>query len=390
MTEKKKKRTIEGRRKFITQTAALSTFTIIPNWVLSGRGNIAPSDRINLGYIGAGRQALNLQKAFLKTGEVQITAVCDVYQAKVENFVSEVNFYYAEKTGRAKFQGCQGYEDFRKILNRKDIDAVVIATPDHWHGVLAVMSAEAGKDIYCEKPLSLTISEGRAMVNATRKYNRVFQTGSMQRSWPEFRHTVELIRNGYIGDIQKIKVSIGGPPVPYSLPKESIPPELNWNLWLGPNEYVHYNHELNPVLGDKLWAQWRYYKGLGGGDMTDWGAHMFDIVQWALDMDNGGPTEIIPPDGEEYHFLTYKYHNGITMSREDFGKKHAIQFTGSSGTIDVQRHKLTTFPETLATKKLGDDEKRVYYSDNHYKDFLDAIRKRSEPIADVETGHRSA
>lgn len=276
------------------------------------------------------------------------------------------------------------------ILSRKDIDAVVIATPDHWHAVQAVKAAEAGKDIYCEKPLSLSIKEGRAMADAARKHNRIFQTGNMQRSYPEFRHAVELIRNGYIGEIKTIKVSVGGPPVPYNLPEETVVEGLDWNEWLGPNDYQYFNHELNPALGDSLWARWRDFKEFGGGGMTDWGAHMFDIAQWALDMDDSGPLEIIPPNGKDYPFLTYKYKDGVTMTHENFGKNNAIQFIGTEGQIQIQRGKLVTMPVALKDKQIGADEKHVYRSDNHYKNFLMAIRSRSKPICDVEVGHRTA
>jgi len=379
-----------SRRKFIANAAALSAFFIVPRFVLGGKGYTAPSDMITLGYIGAGRQAINLQKSFLKTDEAKIIAACDVYKDKVESFVKQVNAFYAEKAGETTYEGCRSYANFMDLLDQKDIDAVVIATPDHWHAAMVVRAAKAGKDIYSEKPLSLTVKEGRAMVDAVNKHGRVFQTGSMQRSMPEFRQAVELIRNGYLGNLKSVKVSIGGPPVPYDLPEEPLPAGLDWNFWLGPNEYVAYNHQLNPVLGDPLWGRWRDFKGLGGGDMTDWGAHMFDIVQWALDMDRSGPVEIIPPNGKDVTALTYKYDNGITVTKEDFGKKHAIQFTGSDGQIEIQRGKLVTTPASLKDKVIGENEKRVYNSPNHYKDFLNAIRKRSQPVSDIETGHRSA
>lgn len=380
-----------NRRKFIGQAVAIATaFSIIPRHVL-GKGFIAPSDKINLGFIGTGRQGITLQKYFTETGEEQIIAACDVYQQKLDNFVKITNAFYGDKYGKTSiYKGCTPYKDFRELLANKDIDAVVIATPDHWHAAMAVRAAEAKKDIYCEKPLSLTIKEGRAMVEATRKYKRVFQTGSMQRSSPEFTQAVELIRNGYLGDITGIKVTLGDPPIPYNLPEESVPVGLDWNFWLGPNEFVHFNHELAPVLGDPLWARWRDFKGLGGGDMTDWGGHMFDIVQWSLDMDHAGPVEIIPPNGKEYPLLTYKYENGITVTHETVGKKHSIDYTGTEGTLEVQRRKLVTTPASLADKKIGPNEKQVYHSNNHYKDFFQAMRNRSKPIADVETGHRSA
>jgi predicted dehydrogenase len=379
-----------SRRKFINQAAIMSTFMIVPRFVLGGRGFTAPSDKITIGFIGLGRQGIGLAGYFLKLDEVQVVAASDVYADKVNNFTKTVNNFYSGKTGQSSYKACKPYEDFRELLAQKDINAVVIATPDHWHAVQAIRAAEAGKDIYCEKPLSLTVREGRAMVKAARKHNRVFQTGSMQRSAPEFRQTAELIRNGYLGQIKDIKVSIGGGPLPYDLPKEDLPPGLNWDLWLGPNEYVHYNNQIAPAPGADIWARWRYYKGLGGGDLTDWGAHMFDIVQWSLDMDESGPTEIIPPNGKDVQFLTYKYANGITMTQENFGKGHAIRFIGTEGQLDVQRKKLETSKPELATRVIADTEKKVYKSESHYRDFTDAIRSRKKPICDIETGHRSA
>jgi predicted dehydrogenase len=378
------------RRKFITGAAALSAFLIVPRHVLGGKGFVAPSDRINLGFIGSGRQSLTLQKAFLPLAECRIIAACDVYRSKVDNFSRLVNTHYATQHKKGRYKGCKTYHRFTELLDNRDIDAVVIATPDHWHAAMAVRAAAAGKDIYCEKPLSLTVAEGRAMVNAAAQHKRVFQTGSMQRSRPEFRQTVELVRNGYIGDIKNVKVSIGGPPVPYDLPEETLPADLDWPLWLGPNEYVHYNHELDPVVGDSVWGRWRDFKGLGGGDVTDWGAHMFDIVQWALDMDNSGPVSFTPPDGGEVQHMTMRYGNGIVMTHENFGKQHAIQFNGTKGKIEIQRNKLVTMPENLKDKVIGSNEKQVYHSSSHYLDFLQAVKARSKPVADVETGHRSA
>ncbi len=388
-TEIEKKNSI-SRRKFLGNAAALSAFFIVPRHVLGGKGFIAPSDMITLGFIAAGRQAIHLQKSFLNTGEAQIIAACDVYKTKLDSFTKQVDTFYAEKAAKTDYKGCRPYSNFMELLDNKDVDAVVIATPDHWHAAMVVRAAKAGKDIYSEKPLSLTVREGRAMVDAVNKHKRVFQTGSMQRSMAEFRKTAELIRNGYLGDLTSVKVSIGGPPVAYNLPEEPLIPGVDWNSWLGPNEYVHYNHQLNPAIGDTIWGRWRDFKGLGGGGMTDWGAHMFDIVQWALDMDRSGPVEIIPPNGKDVTALTYLYENGLKMTKEDFGKKNAILFTGTEGTLEVQRGSLLTTPATIKDKVIGENEKHVYNSDNHYKDFLNAMRKRSLPVSDIETGHRSA
>jgi len=363
-----------NRRRFLAQLSLISAAMVAPRYVM---GCKSPSDKINLGFIGTGKQALGLQESFLQTKAVNILAAADVYEAKLQHFASTLT-------------GCELYHDFRRILDRKDIDAVVIAVPDHWHAVISVLAAQAGKDIYCEKPLSLTVKEGRAMVTAARQHKRVFQTGSMQRSWPEFRQAVELVRNGYIGDIKTLKVNVGPPPKPYDLPAEPIPAGVDWDFWLGPNvKPAVFNHNLAPGMKDDFWAHWRDYKEFGGGGMTDWGAHMFDIAQWGLDMDSSGPISVAPPD-KDHPFLTYQYANGITMTHEPGTGDQGVTFVGTKGEIHVVRGKLETNPPELRDKVIGESEKHVYKSENHYDDFLQAIRKRSKPVADVEIGHRTA
>lgn len=379
-----------SRRAFVGRMAALSVFSIVPRFVLGGPGYRAPSDLINLGFIGTGRQGTGLQNTFLKTGEAQCLAASDVYAAKLTNFLEQNKKFYQE-SGQGEKEGLASYADYREMLERKDIDAVVVATPDHWHAIHAIHAMKAGKDVYCEKPLTLTIAEGRAMVKAARKYKRVVQTGSMQRSWPEFRQAAELIRNGYIGDLTGVKVSVGGPPKDFDLQEQPLPAGLNWNAWLGPNTTPRpFHNDLAPTLADTFWPKWRDYKDFGGGGMTDWGAHMFDIVQWALDMDESGPVRITPPDGNEFKFLTYEYANGIRVTHENFGTNNAIRFIGSKGQIDVRRRNIETTPAGLATQVIGANEIHVYRSENHHKDWIEAIRKRSRPICDVETGHRTA
>ncbi|QEK51532.1 Gfo/Idh/MocA family oxidoreductase [Pedobacter aquae] len=388
MKDQEKEVSNVSRRKFLASAATLSAFMIVPRFVL-GKGFVAPSDKINLGFIGTGKQSITLRRAFAGQEQAQIVAASDVYKRKLDFFAQETNKFYADKKGASQYKGCDVYEDYQQILERKDIDAVVIITPDHWHAVQAVAAAKAGKDIYCEKPLSLTIEEGRAMVNATRKYNRVFQTGSMQRSWDEFRQAVALIRGGYIGELDNIKVSVGPPPLAYNLPKEEVPADLNWEKWLGPNKnYSHFNDKLNPDI-NSFWAKWRDYKEFGGGMVSDWGAHMFDIVQWALNMDHSGPVAVTPPD-ENHKFLTFEYANGLKMTHENFGIGNAIQFNGKEGSIMVQRKKLEVNPASLQNTVIDAKSLGIYHSTNHYQDFLEAIKNRSKPICDVEIGHRTA
>ena len=376
------------RRKFIGQTAkGALAFSILPRNVLGGKGHIAPSDRINLGYIGTGKQSYGLVNAINGAKETLVVAACDVDTRKLNHFMGLARAANEKKVSTE----VSAYKHYRELLERKDIDAVVIATPDHWHAQIAIDAAKAGKDIYCEKPLSLTIAEGRAMVNATRKYKRVFQTGSMQRSSFNFRQAAELVANGYIGKIHEINVSVGEPVKQCDLPTEPIPEGLDWNLWIGPSLYRGYNAILAPPLESKDWAWWRGYRGFGGGYITDWGAHMFDIVQWALGMDNSGPIQFIPPQTPgATEGLSFVYANGVVVHHKMWGPGNAIQFIGEKGKIEVSRSFLKTEPGAIAKRELGNEDKRLYFSNNHYQDWVDAIKKRSRPICDVETGHRSA
>lgn len=375
------------RRNFVKKTAATAAaVTVIPRHVMGGKGFVAPNDRINLGYIGVGKQSYTLLDSIGKCEETIVLAASDVYGVKRERFIRE-----AEKNNAKKVNATvEGYHYYRELLQRKDIDAVVIASPDHWHAQMVVDAAKAGKDIYCEKPLALTISEGRAMVKAVRKYDRVLQTGNMQRSWRDFRHACELVYNGYIGEINEINVSVGEPVKQCDLPTEEVPESLDWNEWVGPSLYRGYHHILAPLPDDDSWAWWRGYRNFGGGYITDWGAHMFDIAQWALGMDDSGPVEFNPPTVPADTGLSMKYKNGVVVNHKQWGKPNAVQFIGSEGTIEVSRSFLNTTPRNLAKMELTDKDKRLYFSDNHYQDWIDAIKKRTKPVSDVETGHRTA
>jgi predicted dehydrogenase len=378
-----------NRRKFIenTATAALA-FTVIPRHVLGGNGFVAANDMINLGYIGVGKQSHGLLADIGKCKETIVLAACDVDQKKLARFKDAADLNNKVKNMQVSVDA---YKYYRELLERKDIDAVVVATPDHWHAQVAIDAAKAGKDIYCEKPLALTIAEGRAMVNATRKYDRVFQTGNMQRSWRDFRHAVELVRNGYIGEIKEINVHVGEPVKQCSLPESEPPAELDWNEWVGPSLYRGWHPDLAPLFGDDRWAWWRGYRDFGGGQVTDWGAHMFDIAQWAMDMDNSGPVVFIPPSVPSIYGVSMKYENGVTVNHKDWGEHNAVQFIGAEGRIEVSREFLRTFPDKdLAKTELKASDKRVYFSNNHYQDWVDAMKKRTKPVSDVETGHRTA
>ena len=388
----KKAKTNFTRRKFIsTSIWSAGAISIIPRHVL-GKGFLAPSDRINLGFIGLGKQSRGLASRFIGETEAQIVAGCDVWTTKTAWFENHVNTLYDEKRKATGHKGIETYGEYQKLLNRKDIDAVVIATPDNWHARQAIDAMNAGKDVYCEKPLSLKILEGIQMVQATRSTKKVLQTGSMQRSWENFRKACELIRNGYLGEIKKILVNVGDPAVSYNLSKEPTPKEIDWNRWCGPAPLLDYNHRLAPSNNDvKFWPDWRLFEETGGGILCDWGAHMFDIVQWALGMDRSGPVRYLPPsDPSAVRGLRMFYANGIEMVHEDFGRGWGVRFIGSEGTMDVSRSYLETDPVNILSAELKDSDTRLYHSDNHYQDWLDAIKNRTLPICDVETGHRSA
>ena len=380
-----------NRRQFVkgivgTTAAAVAFPYLVPAAALGRAGDAAPSERITLGFIGAGKQSKQLMRSFLNSSGTHVLAACDVDQLKLARGKKIVEDHYASKSG-SSYKGCDTYGDFRELLARDDIDAVVISTPDHWHAIMVIQSAQAGKDIYCEKPRSQTIEQARAMVNAVRRYGRVFQTGSMQRSDWHFRLGCELVLNGYIGELQNVNVNIGGPPRDRPLPAQPVPDYLDWDMWLGPALWRPYNEELSPHLSWDGFPNWRNHSTFGGGGMTDWGAHHFDIAQWGMGMDESGPVEIHPPDGKEYKVLTYKYANGVTMTRS--GRARGVLFAGTKGQVNTDRGFLQTMPENLKDRQIGPDGIHLYESRNHYVDWLDAIRKRSKPICDIETGCRS-
>jgi len=380
-----------NRRNFIVKAGiGAGALTIIPRHVMGGKGYVAANDRINLGYIGTGKQSYTLLDSINMCKETLVLAACDVDRIKLENFRQKAEEQNSIKLGEGKSRKVDNYEYYRDLLKRKDIDAVVIASPDHWHAMLAVDAAKAGKDIYCEKPLALTVAEGRAMVRAVRKYGVVFQTGNMQRSWRNFRHASEMVRNGYIGEVKEINVSVGDPVMSCELPAEPEPDYLNWDLWVGPSMFRNYSPVLAPPIEYKDWAMWRLYRGFGGGMITDWGAHMFDIGQWALGMDRSGPVEFIPPEKRAKRGLVMKYANGVVMKHTDWGEFNAVQFLGSEGKIEVSRSFYRSDIEKLTEMKLKETDEPLYESNDHYQDWVDAIKNRTKPVSDVETGHRTS
>jgi len=383
----------QSRRSFIRDTAiATGSFVVLPSLILGSKSCAAPSDRINLGFIGTGKLVRGeLFKRFAALPDVQITAGCDVDSEKLADFKQKVEKHYREELEMPDFKGIKTYEQYEELLADKSVDAVIVATPDHWHAIISIAAMKAGKDVYCEKPLTHTIVEGRAMVDAARKYERVVQTGSMQRSWDDFRHASELVLNGYLGDINKVLVNVGDPGIPCDLPGEDVPEYLNWDRWIGPAQMREYSPVLSPPVTNQEWPRWRSYLEFGGGGITDWGAHMFDIAQWGLGMDDTGPVSLTPPeDPAATRGMHYVYTNGIEMVHEDFGRGWAVRFIGTEGSLDVSRGFLESDPENIVQAVIKDTEKRTQFSDNHYADWIKAIRNRTKPVADVEIGHRTA
>jgi predicted dehydrogenase len=374
------------RRRFLgAALTGVSAPFLLPSRVWSA--GTGPNDRITIGCIGMGTQNRHLTGNLLRRPDCQVVAVCDVDRTRREAARQTVAAHYADRAGQSKHTGCRDYLDFRALLARNDIDAVVIATPDHWHAHISIAAARAGKDIYCEKPLCQSIREARAMVNAVRRHHRIFQTGSMQRSMTEFRRACELVRNGRLGRIHQIEVAVGGPSVWCNLPAEPTPAGLDWNLWLGPAPLRPYHSDLSPRGVHQHFPNWRLYVEYGGGMITDWGAHHFDIAQWALGMDESGPVDILPPiHPGATEGVRMIYANGTEVIHRH---GNGVTFHGSEGKVHVNRGRFQTTPAELEEWRSGMGDVRLYASNDHIGDWLRAIHSRVPPICDVEIGART-
>jgi predicted dehydrogenase len=335
-----------------------------------------------------GKRGHNLMRHLFGHSGHQVVAVCEVEGERREHAKNMAEEYYAKKLEKGSYKGCDAYVDFRKVIERKDIDAVVIATPDHWHAIPVVAAALAKKDIYCEKPLTLTIGEARTVADEVKKQGVIFQTGSQQRSecGGRFHRACELVRNGRIGKILTVHASVGGPSGPCNLPTQPTPANVDWNRWLGPAPWRGYNEKLCPKGMHNHYPQWRSYKDYSGGGMTDWGAHHFDIAQWGLGMDESGPVEIYPPDGKEHKTLTYKYANGVLLYH---GGPGGVRFTGTDGWIQVDRSYLKFSKDSLKDEKIGENEIHLYKAHSHMGNWLECVRERKQPICPAEVGARS-
>ncbi|HID23117.1 MAG TPA: Gfo/Idh/MocA family oxidoreductase, partial [Planctomycetaceae bacterium] len=314
------------RRRFLgTTVASLAAPMIIPRHVLGGDGTVGANETIALGAIGIGKMMHESHlRHFLRMPEVRVVAVSDVDTTRRETGKRQVDEAYGNK-------GCAAYNDYREMLAREDIDAIVCATPDHWHARIIIDTCRAGKDMYCEKPLTNTLREAKLVMDVVKPSGIIFQTGSQQRASRNFRYACELVRNGYIGDVKRVLVGVGGPPRPCDLPGEAMEPGLDWDRWLGPAPMRPYNSVLSPRGMHKHFPTWRAYCEYGGGGMTDWGAHHFDIAQWGLGMDQSGPVEVVPPKNPAAgKGVTFIYANGTEVVH---GGPGGVTFIGTQGEI---------------------------------------------------------
>lgn len=389
-----------SRRNFI-KSAALGAAGVVmlPQFLASCKqnkkdANGADDGVIRLGFIGLGQQSMYLLNGYLGFPDVQIVAGSDVYGIKRERFLKRVNDHYAQGEQQVEVKT---YENYKDLLAREDIDAVVIASPDHWHAFMAIDACKAKKNIYLEKPLTFTIKEGQLLSKAVRDNGVILAVGSQQRSDVNFQHAVKMVQEGKIGKIERVNAYVGAPPTPYDLAEEPVPADLNWPLWLGPSEFVHYNSQLNPPISldpeqnEQFWGAWRWYKELGGGFTTDWGAHMFDIVQWALEMDNSGPVEIIPAGFEDTKYLTFKYDNGTVVTEEPFNEQQTkgVKFWGENGWIEVSRGHYVASDDSLLPPQAEASEGAYETQIPHLENFVNSLKTKTDPVVPVEIGHRS-
>lgn len=362
----------------------------VPSSALGKAGTVAPSNRIVMGAIGVGSMGTGDMRGFLNKDGTQMVAVCDVDKSHRHRAKRIVDERYGNND-------CKSYLDFRELISRGDLDAVCIATPDHWHAIIAVEAVRAGLDVHAQKPLARTIKEGRAICDAVDKYGVVWQTGSQQRSGGRFRFACELVRNGRIGKVHKVEVGLPdghGHGIENPIP---VPQGLDWDFWLGPAPWRPFTDFSN---GNCHWA-WRWIMDYSGGQLTDWAGHHIDIANWGLDLERTGPAEIegrgvYPRDGLynvpiEYRFEC-KYKNGLTMivaNQSQLPNGMGAMWYGENGWIHVNRGTLEAEPKTLLDSKIGPDEVHLYKSDDHKGNFLDCVRSRSRTVAPAEVAHRA-
>jgi len=386
-----------SRRSFLrgaaSAGAAVGVPTIVPSSVFGAR---APSNRIAIGCIGVGRMGTGDMKAFLRFGEVQVVAVCDVDANRAAAARGTVQRHYRQKKRPA---ACDACGDFRELIARGDIDAVSIVTPDHWHTIPALWAARAGKDIFLQKPLTRTVREGRILAEAVRRYGRILQVGSQQRSDARFRFACELVRNGRIGRLHTVRVGFGADPPCGVQPVMPVPRGLDYDMWLGPAPWSAYTEKrVHPRTGYGR-PGWLRITDYSGGMITGWGAHHMDIAHWGMGAGHSGPVEIegrakFPANGLwDVHgrfLIRYTYANGVKVICADTGtNKQGVLFEGTDGWVHVRRGAVAADPGSLLREKFGPGDLHLYESRDHKGNFLECIRTRQQPVAPVEDGHRS-
>ncbi len=401
-----------NRREVLSTAGTRAIAAVAAPYIVPARvfGAAAPSNRITVGVIGAGNRGFQDLDFFLKNAAAQVVAVCDVNRGSFgyrdeKQFCGRepgqklVNDFYAKNTRAGSFAGCSITADFRELLARKDIDAVAVVVPDHWHALITIRACEAGKDVYCEKPLSLTVADGRQMVNAVRQHRRVLQTGSQERSNPQTRRAIELIRSGRIGELKKITTYVGAHnkvgPGPGWQPMP-VPDGFDYQTWLGPAPEAPYHK-------DRCLYRFRFNYDYSGGQVTNFGAHSNDMAQWALGADDSGPVEVelleakfLPP-GSLFNAATetkfrLKYAGGVEVVCQLDKSQVGARFEGSEGMIEVSYGGVVTEPASLRAAIVSPDDKPGHADagDRHVANFLECVRSRQDPVAAVEIGHRSA
>jgi predicted dehydrogenase len=391
-----------SRRQFLKSSAAcaagiaLAGPVIVPARAL---GADSPANRITIGMIGMGRQAFYSNiKSFFNSSDTQVVAVCDVDAWRLENARKAVEKHYAKDRRSDTFKGCSAYKDFRELPARKDIDAVMISTPDHWHVPMAIAAAKAGKDICCEKPLTLNIAEGRVLSDTVRRYKRVFRTDSEFRSHSCFQRQCELVLNGRIGKVHTIHTGVPAGDIACTpQPIMKVPDELDYELWLGPAPLAPYT--LKRVHPRKNYGRpgWMRVRDYCEGMVTNWGAHLNDIAQWGNGTERTGPVEVegsgkYPSDGLWNVLLKfeirYKYANGVRLIYKI--SRPYVRFEGTDGWVeaDYGSRSLKAHPESILKEPIKPDEIRLPLKDEK-RDFIDAVKTRGQTLADAEVGHRT-
>lgn len=387
-----------SRRQFLAASAAIAVPTIIPTSALGRDGGTAPSGRINIGVVGWGMMGPANTKGLMAEKDCQVVAACELDKTRLQKAVDAIN----TKNGNTD---CKAYHDYREMMARDDIDAVMLAVPDHWHELVSTEAANHKKDIYGEKPLARTIAEQQAIVRAVQKNKIIWQTGSWQRSRADFHKAAEIVRNGLIGKVTHVDVGLPGGHTDFGkvlgtdkLQASNPPPELDYEFWTGPSKML-------PYMEGRLHVNWRWHYNYGGGQLLDWIGHHCDIAHWGLDFDNTGPSEIegqgeFPPENAIWNTATkyrinLKYPNNVTMTiaggHDDI--KKGTKWTGTDGWVYVDRSGFdASKPEWKEMKQLPDELRKVklYESTNHYRNFLDCVKSRKPTITPVETGHHSA